>query len=219
MPAKEAINATPVESRDTTNAQSGNARSDQDGWAAFGRDGLLTRQIAAFHRQHGFRCAVETGTWKGHSTVIMARMFPRIYTLEIDAERFEANKTRLGAYENVVALQGNSPKLLVDLVSTFEYPLFAFLDAHWGADWPLREELKILLSVRRPKLIAIHDFKVPGRDFGYDRYDGQECCLEYIADLLPHDECKYSFNSHVAPQSERRGALFIEHLLYSSSRC
>jgi hypothetical protein len=63
----------------------------------------------------------------------------------------------------------------------------------------------------------IHDFKVPGRDFGYDRYGEHSCSFDYIADLLPHNECKYTFNSHVAPQSVRRGAIFIEHLLYPSS--
>ena len=123
---------------------------------------------------------------------------------------------RFRAYDSIVALQGDSPKVLVDLVGKFSYPLLAILDAHWGEEWPLRDELKILLSVRQPKVIMIHDCKVPGRDFGYDRYGGHECSLDYIADLLPHDECKYTFNSHVAPQSERRGVLFIEHLLYPS---
>ena len=199
-----------------TNPQT--APPQKDAWAAFSRDDVLRRQIEALHGQHRFACAVETGTWKGHTTVALARLCPRVYTIEIDRERFDANRTRFAAYPNVQAFHGHSPQVLLQLIDKFECPLFAFLDAHWGDDWPLRDELKILLSVRRPKLIAIHDFKVPGRDFGYDRYGERECSLEYIADLLPHDECKYSFNSHVGPQSERRGVIFIEHLLDLSQR-
>jgi len=189
-----------------------------DDWAAFSRDSILYRQVQSFHEQHQFRCAVETGTWKGHTTVALAGIFPHVYTIEILPDRFEANKPRFQAYENITALIGESPQVLLTLVKQFEFPLFAFLDAHWQDNWPLRDELKILLSIRQPKLIMIHDFKVPGRDFGYDRYGAQECALSHIADLLPHDECKYSFNSYAAPQSEKRGVIFIEHLLYPSSQ-
>ncbi len=188
-----------------------------DGWAAFERDDLLARQVAAFHRQHGFACAVETGTWKGHTTVALARLFPTVHTIEIDPERHEQTLPRFKAYPNIIAHAGHSPDVLVELVDELEYPLFAFLDAHWREQWPLRDELKILLSIRRPKLILIHDFQVPGRDFGYDRYGEHACSFDYVADLLPHSECKYTFNSHAAPHSGRRGAFFIEHLLYPSS--
>ncbi len=67
--------------------------------------------------------------------------------------------------------------------------------------------------MKKPKLIMIHDFQVPGRDFGYDAYDGHTNNLEYLGDLLPHDECRYAFNHRTAPQSANRGVLFIEHLL------
>jgi hypothetical protein len=183
-----------------------------DTWAAFGRDHLLYEQVQAFHARRCFQTAIETGTWKGHTTVALAALFPNVHTIEIDRERFQATLPRFDDHPNVTAHCGSSPDVLLKLVSRIEYPLFALLDAHWGEDWPLRDELKILLSVRRPKLICIHDFKVPGRDFGYDCYAGQECSLDYIADLLPHGDCRYTFNSHVAPNSEQRGALFIEHL-------
>ncbi len=196
----------------TPTASPSEALPTTDAWAALSRDDVLYRQVLGFHRQYRFGCAVETGTWKGHTTIALAGIFPHTYTIEIDPDRFEANRDRFAAYDNVTALRGESPQVLLTLVQQFQYPLFAFLDAHWGPNWPLRDELKILLSVPEPKLIMIHDFKVPGRDFGFDRYGDQECSLDYIADLLPHDQCRYTFNSHAAPQSERRGVLFIEHL-------
>ena len=82
------------------------AEPRNDGWAAFGRDALLLEQVATFHRRHRFACAVETGTWKGHTTVALARMFPRVYTIEVDADgaaftRHEGFKIaeRLGAQQ------------------------------------------------------------------------------------------------------------------------
>lgn len=184
-----------------------------DGGAIFNLDGFLVERVKRFHALHGFVCAVETGTSKGHTTVGLAKLFPRVYTIEVDPVTFAETKPRFRCYPNVTAILGNSAEVLEQILPELQYPLFVYLDAHWGSYWPLRDELTVLLAVQQPKLIMIHDFQVPGRRFGFDSYDGQACSLDYVADLLPHDECRYSFNHRTSPQSANRGVLFIEHLL------
>ena len=184
-----------------------------DHWAMFNVDVLLTERVIQLHRRHRFACAIETGTFKGNTTVGLAKLFPEVFTIELDAHLYEQTKPRFVHYPNVTALLGNSAGILREILPRLSYPLFAYLDAHWGDYWPLPDELKILLAVKRPKVIMIHDFRVPGRDFGYDSYKGHACCLEYLAQFLPHDECRYSFNERTAPNSANRGVLFIEHLL------
>ena len=185
----------------------------EDGWATFNVDRFLVEQVKRFHAIYRFVCAVETGTSKGHTTVGLAQIFPRVYTIEVDPKAYAETKPRFRCYPNVTAIVGNSSEVLKHILPELKYPLFVYLDAHWESYWPLRDELTILLAVKQPKLIMIHDFQVPGRSFGYDSYNSQPCNLNYIADLLPHDECRYSFNARTAPQSANRGVLFIEHLL------
>lgn len=179
----------------------------------FNKDRLLVDRLLDYHGRYGFTCALETGTHKAETTVGLARLFPRVFTIEVQAHYFLESKAALAGCAHVTARLGNSPAVLREILPQFSYPLFAFLDAHWQAYWPLRDELAQLLAVKRPKLIMIHDFKVPGRDFGFDSYPGGACCLDYIGDLLPHDECRYAFNHRTSPGSANRGVLFIEHLL------
>ncbi len=193
------------------------APPENDEWAMFNVDPLLTERVVRYHAAHRFVCAVETGTFKGNTTVGLAKLFPKVYTIEANPEFYHQTKSRFACYPNVDALLGNSAEVLEEIVGRLEYPLFAFLDAHWHDDWPLREELALLLAVKQPKLIMIHDFQVPGRDFGYDAYNGQACSLDFLGDILPHDECRYAFNHRTAPQSANRGVLFIEHLLGSNA--
>jgi len=181
--------------------------------AMFNVDQFLVDKVVDYHRRFNFRCAVETGTFEGNTTVGLAKLFPQVYTIEINERFFHAVTPRLNKYPNITQLLGRSPEQLTTILNQLSFPLFAFLDAHWHEDWPLREELAILLAIKQPKLIMIHDFKVPGRNFGYDAYLGNECSLDYIGGLLPHNECTYTFNHQTSPVSANRGVLFIEHLL------
>ena len=197
----------------TINATTAVPPPKNDHWAMFNVDPLLVEQVVRFHQRHQFTCAVETGTFKGNTTVGLAKLFPRVFTVEVDAALYDQTTPRFMHYPNVTALRGNSAEVLKEILPQLSYPLFAYLDAHWGDYWPLRDELALLLGVKKPKLIMIHDFKVPGRDFGFDSYHGQPCSLDFLGDLLPHDECRYSFNHKTGPDSSNRGVLFIEHLL------
>ncbi len=184
-----------------------------DGWATFNVDRFLVERVISYNERIRFNSAIETGTFRGETTVGLAKLFPKVFTIEVNPEHFESTKPRFRFYPNITFLLGNSAQLMPGLLDKVDYPLFAYLDAHWQERCPLRDEIAALLAVKKPKLIMIHDFKVPGRNFGFDEYDRFPNSLEYIADLLHHDECRYAFNHQTAPQSANRGVLFIEHLL------
>ncbi|MBW7904442.1 MAG: hypothetical protein LC135_07480 [Phycisphaerae bacterium] len=197
---------------------------DAAGWLAeppefrnmFNADGELVRMVLAYHRRCGFACAVETGTFEGYTTLGLARIIPRVYTIEVVEKQYCEALARLRDQPRIRPLLGNSSAVLAQIMPELRYPLLAFLDAHWGHYWPLRDELRLLMAVKQPKLIMIHDFQVPGRDFGFDAYLGRPCNLDYIGDVLVHDECRYVFNERTAPGSANRGVLFIEHCLESA---
>ena len=63
---------------------------------------------------------------------------------------------------------------------------FFYLDAHWDEnDYPLLEELELLSSISHlTPIIAIDDFKTPGKAFGYDHYKNAICGADYIKDTV-----------------------------------
>jgi hypothetical protein len=62
--------------------------------------------------------------------------------------------------------------MLERVASRHARPL-AFLDAHWGAGWPLIAELDIVTAAAG--VAVIHDFDIGHDRFSYDTYDGVAC--------------------------------------------
>lgn len=90
---------------------------------------------------------------------------------------------------------------------------FFFLDAHWNEHCPLLHELTAIANVGIKPCIVIHDFQVPGTDFGFDKMpDGRPFNLNLIA---AHLDAIYGVNGwkHNYPtkvEGARRGWISIE---------
>lgn len=85
-----------------------------------------------------------------------------------------------------------------------------YLDAHgFGFPCPLKDELKAIAEKGHQPVIVIHDFFVPGKDFGYDEYE-YKLCFEEIEPLLPAiypDGYEYHYNTEA--NGAKRGCIFI----------
>jgi predicted O-methyltransferase YrrM len=135
---------------------------------------------------------VETGTYLGSSTEFMARIFASpIYSIEAVPRNFGFARMRLRSKKNVKLLLGDSRKSLAKLLSTdgSQYagqPVLVYLDAHWGEDLPLSEELLSVYGSRWKAITVIDDFQVPDDDgYGFDDYGpGKRLAREYIADHM-----------------------------------
>lgn len=89
-----------------------------------------------------------------------------------------------------------------------------FLDAHWGAHCPLLDELAAIAAAKVKPCIVIHDFQVPGTDFGFDRFPDSSYpfCIEAIA---VHLDAIYGINGwkHNYPtkvEGAKRGWVSVE---------
>ncbi len=106
---------------------------------------------------------------------------------------------------------GNSPTMLENILPTTRGVVFFYLDAH-NPDCPLLDELsRIAKHCPDRAVIAIHDFVVPGKNFGYDSYNGHDLNFDFIKDALPAIYLK-GFTYHYNDQAEgaRRGIIYIE---------
>jgi len=160
------------------------------------QDPIALHRFEELNHKYRFRAVVETGTYRAESTLIFSYYVPNVYTVEINSEnaRIALSTVLSKGYvqkdgacvkgdRQIIIFQGNSPQWLESFKDIFPTPTCYFLDAHWGKDWPLLGELKALIG-KKNSVIIIHDFKVSGKDFGYDRYQGQELDYDYVKEGL-----------------------------------
>ncbi len=118
----------------------------------------------------GFTSCVETGTYLGDTTGYMAQTtgLP-VHSCERNPSLFALAKYRLRDVPRVFLSNMDSREFLLGLGAKpeiVESSCFLYLDAHWGKDVPLNEEISIIASRWKKFVIMIDDFEVPGDD-GY----------------------------------------------------
>lgn len=131
---------------------------------------------------------VETGTYRGNTTELFAKTGLPVFTIEGSPRIHGFARQRLRGYRNVVLMQGDSRERLRSLLhgslrdSTGE-PAFFYLDAHWNADLPLEEEVRIVFTQVPAAIVMIDDFEVPGdAGYGFDDFGpGKTLNAHYIA--------------------------------------
>ncbi len=156
------------------------------GWsgALNGQDGrkAVVRQIAA---KVDVRLVIETGSFRGYSTRFFARAFKcPVWTVEANPRWHAHTRARLALSRRVTVTHGDSRECLRALTKQADRGdvVFAYLDAHWEQDVPLREEIALIASTWPRAVVMIDDFQVPG-DPGYE-YDDWGPGIRFTAELL-----------------------------------
>jgi len=182
---------------------------------AFNGDTLLAGRVAKLIKDKNVALVVETGTYHGVTTEMLASIAPRVVTAECNPLYRDEALIRLKNYLNVDAQLGPSP----DIIQLLQFPrngqVLFFLDAHWGYDWPLLDELRQIKLRGLKPLILIHDFKVPDHpEFGYDVYGESSCEWDYVRDLVVdiYGVDRFVLTYPTEAHGARRGWILIEPL-------
>jgi len=95
----------------------------------------------------------------------------------------------LRQYGNVNSILGDSAETISKLVhqGINGLPLL-FLDAHWYDYLPLPDEIRNIGHHLTDAIMAIHDFKVPGEDYGFDDCKGQPIGIEMLTSNIARDK-------------------------------
>ncbi len=157
-----------------------------------GRKKIFGDLLAAFD----FRHILETGTYLGDTSGYMAVTsgLP-VLTCELNPSLYRLAKMRLKNVPSVRLHNTDSRTFLTQLRSNAEITgnsCFLYLDAHWGKDNPLRDEISLVASAWDRFIMMIDDFQVPG-DSGY-LHEGYGT-LEYID--LPRLKRLYGLRAYV----------------------
>lgn len=177
-------------------------------------DAVLRRWLAAIIVERGLTAVVETGIDWGGSTRYFAQMVPCVVGIDNDPKRIAAftAEMREDGLSGITLLEQNSPDGLREVVNRgtvdASKTLF-FLDAHWFAYWPLRDEIDAI--PRGQGVLVMHDARVPGvPTLGVDSYGGYELSYAYVQDRLtawsPTHTVEYNDDT---AEGSRRGVMVV----------
>ena len=196
-----------------------------DGWSlgqlAFNSAPEVGTFVAYLKKTYGIKTAVETGTYKGNTSVLLSILFDQVHTIEISEETYNQTKERLAPYSHVHCHLGTSEKVLKKLLPSLkDQPLLFYLDAHWYDNWPLRDELIEISKTHKDNcILIIDDFKVPGRkDVLYDKYKEHECSYEYIQNQLKEVFTDCSIHYVIPKNPNCKGKLVALHKKWETNQ-
>jgi hypothetical protein len=128
-------------------------------------------------RRTGARCLIETGTFLGVTSARCARVFDRVFTIELDPQLADRAKANLRRYPNVRVFQGDAAEWLPKILSRDDaVEAVVFLDGHHsGGDTargavpePAIIELEGMAPFRdRVCGIVVDDFRLFGVEPGF----------------------------------------------------
>lgn len=178
---------------------------------AFNRDNHLHDKFVQLIKDNAIEVVIETGTYHGRSTRAFADMGVIVHSVDSNSSYLAEARNYIGNMPNVMLHHGNSPDFLRVILPTLkDKNVLMFLDAHWEHHCPLIDELEIIAKSGVKPIIAIHDFKVPDKDFGFDVYHGQPFEWSWIEPSVKkiYDKFTHYYNTEAA--GARRGVVFIE---------
>jgi len=121
--------------------------------------------IHHYRRKNGCKIFVETGTYLGDMIEAQLNYFSKIYSVELSYELFEKAKERFKHYDNIKILQGDSGKVLHNIIDEINLPTLFWLDGHYSAGFtakgdknsPIKEELNCILDKCKSDYVLLID--------------------------------------------------------------
>ena len=184
----------------------------------FEGDEQMKMDIESIIKKNNIKLILETGTYLGSSTKVMAEFGSdiTIHTVEVNREYYNKSVQYLKGINNAIIHFGSSVDVMDKLLGNQHFqstPFFWFCDSHWGSNNPLLQELNLFYKYNLKPIIAIHDFKVPGTTLGYDSYNGQDYQLDWIKPSLDRiygdNGYNIQYNDEKTAIGAKRGIIYV----------
>ena len=114
---------------------------------------LKQEVLRKYGRKYSLQTLVETGTYKGDMVQACKSRFRRILSIELDPALCEAAREKFSGDRHVSIHQGDSAKILPELLADLSEPGLFWLDGHYSAgitargplDTPILQEVDAIL--------------------------------------------------------------------------
>jgi hypothetical protein len=112
------------------------------------------RTVKEYARKFSVRTLIETGTYQGDMVNVTKDIFSKIYSIELDKTLYEQAKKRFAGFEHISIIQGDSGKVLPNILAEITQPCLFWLDAHYSGghtakgdiDTPVMGELRLIFE-------------------------------------------------------------------------
>ena len=88
--------------------------------------------IKKFAKKYKAKIFVESGTYLGETTDFCSRIFETVYSIELDKTLFEQAKLKFSTKTNIHLLQGDSGKVIEEILKKINSPTIFWLDGHYS---------------------------------------------------------------------------------------
>jgi hypothetical protein len=179
----------------------------------FSGDNILAETILQLQKEFNLTTAIETGTYKGATTLWLNEHFEDVHTTEIDSRLYDNLRKAFKGTKIKLWCAGSQEALPEILNYISDSRPFIFLDSHWYVN-PLLSELDTIAKAGIKPVLAIHDFKVPNHpELGFDTYPKQGIVYDFayieshLEKIYGKDGYVYFYNSEA--NGDKRGCIFI----------
>jgi len=131
--------------------------------------------ILDYAKKFNSKIFIETGTYKGDTTYACKDFFDELYSIELSHELFLDCQKRFSNISKIKVFEGDSGKLLPEIISQQNNPVLFWLDAHYSGgetacgdlDTPIIKELDFIFKNLQNFCILIDDARFFNGKNGY----------------------------------------------------
>lgn len=151
-----------------------------------GTDDQILKDVLMYKERFDYPVFVETGTYGGETSRIVSHYFDKVYTCDISDEMQQSRDDKFSGKDNIHFVLADTRDALPNFFNEIgDDKFFLFLDAHWGGEFPVLDELQIVADFGYKPFIFIHDFDCGYEGWNYDRTDaGDELNYEYVKEKM-----------------------------------
>ena len=129
------------------------------------RTGIPKDFVIKIINSHNFENFVETGTFKGETTIWAAKKFKKVHSIEAYKPLFDEMSSKYSTIDDLVLHFGKSEDKLPDIIQKLDGPAIFWLDAHYSGEGtfgnsekcPLINEIEIINTSNFDNIVLIDD--------------------------------------------------------------
>jgi len=122
-------------------------------------------EIAHYQKIYNCNILIETGTYQGDMVLAQKDNFEKIFSIELGVELWQNAVKKFSPYKHIEILQGDSGKVLNNLMPKINSKVIFWLDGHYSGgdtvkgekECPIYEELDAIFSKSKIKHIILVD--------------------------------------------------------------
>lgn len=118
---------------------------------------VKVKTIAEYQKKLGYDLLIETGTFMGEMVEAQKRRFAKVFSVELGEDLFKNAQEKFKKDTNVTIVQGDSGKILPQILKDVNEPAIFWLDGHYSSgvtakgekECPIFEELDAIFNSKK----------------------------------------------------------------------